>query len=102
MVADVGTRRGAKLSDVIEDRKWTNGLPRMSGLMENFLMSMIELIKLDNTALQNLHKEQFDINPKDLKTLKTSSVHVVAYAGPKVKERYEFSLYFLDPDKYRF
>ena len=102
MVADIGTRRGVKLSDVIEGSNWMNGFPWMSDLKENFPVSTIEQVKLDNAGLQSLQKEQIDINPQNLNTSKTSSAHTVNYAGPKVKERYEFSQYILDPNKFRF
>ena len=36
MVADIGTRKGTKIGDVVESSSWICGLPWMSGPEEEF------------------------------------------------------------------
>ena len=46
MVADLGTRKGAKISDVMEDRDWIKGLKWMSKPEEEFPIFTVEQINL--------------------------------------------------------
>ena len=62
MVADIGTRKGVKVSEVKEDSTWIKGFSWMSKAKEDFPVFTVEQIKLDKVELQNLRKEQLDID----------------------------------------
>ena len=58
MVADIGTRKGAKVSDVL-DSAWINGLDWMRAQEKGFpVIITVDEIKLDKTGLKSLRKEQ--------------------------------------------
>ena len=42
MIADIGTRRGAKIEQISPESKWVRGLPWMCGNPSNFPFSSVE------------------------------------------------------------
>ena len=57
MVADIGTRKGVKVSGVLQNSTWTNGLDWMSMPENNFPIFTVEQIKLDNAGVENIENE---------------------------------------------
>ena len=106
MVADIGTRNGVKISEVTENSVGIKGLSWMSAeAKENFPVLTVEQIKLNKAEFQNLKKEQLDGDiSENLNTSvsKNSYAHVSKYVSSRVKARYEFSKYIIDPNKFRY
>ena len=57
LVADIGTRRGAKLKDVNTESVWVNGLPWMKLDKSEFPMKSIKDISLDVNESKDGNKE---------------------------------------------
>ena len=51
MVADIGTRKGVKVSGILQNSTWTNGQDWMSMSENNFPIFTVEQIKLDNAGI---------------------------------------------------
>ena len=110
MIADLGTRRGAKISDVSPDSLWINGYAWMKLEKEHFPIQSISEINL--TPEQ---KKEFDLeclDPEDqsgniygfgqcLYALCTSTHTTSIVPADEVRKRYEFSNYVIDPNKFR-
>ena len=99
MPADIGTRKGATLKDVDQDSPWINGLPWMADDEENFPTQTIEEIKLNQQELAEAEKEKIIFKA-------FHSNHQVpeleASSFDKVKSRYDFSRYLIDPNRFSF
>ena len=94
MVADIGTRRGTSLADVSEDSKWSKGLPWMTNDESKFPSSTIHEIKLNANEVEEIKKEV---------TFGTMETYTMERKIPnEVLERFKFSNYLIDPNKYRF
>ena len=57
MVADLGTRNGAKIEDVSEDSKWLNGQNWCKNIKEIFPIKSVNKINLSNDDVK-LYKEE--------------------------------------------
>ena len=58
MVADIGTRKEAKLEDVNPESSWINGLPWMTSSEDKFPTKSVNQIKLSNSEIEVVTKEQ--------------------------------------------
>ena len=97
MITDLGTRKGAKISQVGDNSLWSQGLPWMRGMSDNFPIRSYQEIKLSDTEKENAFKERVTIE------LENESSYLTARHVPKeVGERYRFSSYLINPNKYRF
>ena len=98
MIADIGTRKGAKIPDVIEGSKWIYGLQWMTKPVQDFPSSTIDELKLNQNDLEEAEKEKICIqsfyNQREL--------GFDTYVDEQVKLRYELSNYIIDPDRFRF
>ena len=94
-VSDLGTRKGAKLSDVGPESAWSRGLPWMSCDESEFPLETIEELTLSNNEKSLANKEKVipDMNFDCLTTRIVPS---------EVGERYKFSNYLIDPCRFRF
>ena len=99
MIADLGTRRGVTLSDVGPDSPWINGHDWMRLDSSEFPVKTIADIKLSNENKKVAQKEEVLIDPLDCHVACTSFFPVVPVI---VKDRYKYSQYILDPNKFRF
>ena len=97
MIADLGTRRGASIEDVLPDSAWDVGYPWMTKDVADFpalkykdiTLSEEDNVKVDQEVIQY---QGFPCKPKE----PTNPV-------PKeVAERYQFSNYIVDPNRHRF
>ena len=109
MIADLGTRKGAKISDVGPDSEWMNGYAWMKSRREDFPIKDISQIKLTPEE-----KKEFDLECLDpgiqcetiygygkcLHAL-TNSYTADVVPAAEVKKRYQFSNYVIDPNRYR-
>ena len=57
-IADLGTRKGAKLECIGPDGEWTNGYEWMRGEEKDFPVKTIEQVTLDNEARSEARKEE--------------------------------------------
>ena len=103
MIADIGTRKGAKIEDVGPDSLWINGLAWMRGSESEFPMQSPSEIILCGDNHQEMLKECIEaesITGKGCHSIIcTSRFSLVPEA---VGDRYRFSNYLLDPNKFRF
>ena len=97
MIADIGTRRGAKIEDVSADSPWQKGFPWMSKEVHEFPAMSYAEVKLSDEEKRNAEKEIVGFKGFPSNAFVSSPI-------PKevLKERYEFSQYIIDPNKHRF
>ena len=97
-VADIGTRKGAQAADVDSGSIWAVGYPWMSEDEERFPLKSAKDIILSEQEKTNFEKECVvnDI----LATF--DSQCFVKYVPNDLGDRYKFSKYLVDPNKYRF
>ena len=60
MVADIETRKGVKVSGILQNSTWTSGLDWMSMSEKFFPIFTVEQIKLDNAEVENIKNELID------------------------------------------
>ena len=99
MIADLGTRRGVTISDVGPDSPWINGHEWMHSNSSEFPVKTIADIRLSNESKKVAQKEEVLIDPLDFNVTCMSFSPVVPVM---VKDRYGYSKYILDPNKFRF
>ena len=98
MPADLGTRKGVKISDIAADSDWCNGLPWMCLPEDEFPIKTIDQVKLDQQQIAEANKEKIEI-----KSYPSHYCATLDFGSRKfTKMRYKFSKYLLDPNKYRF
>lgn len=95
MIADLATRKGAKVEDVGPDSSWICGLPWMRDDESNFPIVSIGNMNLSLSDECEVSKEKVQIDIPN-------QVMVTKYVPEKVGERYQFSKYLVDPNRYRF
>ena len=96
MIADIGTRRGAKISQIGPDSKWVRGLPWMSGSPTNFPFSSVEDIKLSAKEKAEASKEKV-VDVDDM-----ASFCAISHVPEEVEDRYKFSKYLINPNRFKF
>ena len=97
-LADLGTRKGAKLSDVDEKSDWRNGFPWTRGPSDEFPIKTVEQISLSNREKSDASRELI-INGLENETFVCMTTR---YVPKEVGERYKFSQYLIDPNRFRF
>ena len=110
MTADLGTRKGAKLSDVSEDSKWVNGEDWLRYDRSGFPIKSAKELTLSNDDLSAHKNELLKSDVMDSEWIHRqlsdtySSSHSVftKYAQDKIRERYDLSSYLVDPMRFRF
>ena len=111
MIADLGTKRGARIEDIKDDAVWINGYEWMRMEFSEFPVKTVEQIKLDCNELKSACDEQ---NIEDLikfdwpnRTCYDKDVEVVAsfvcrkVVPEEICKRLEFSQYIVDPNLFR-
>ena len=95
-----------------EDSTWINGLPWMSKDRNSLPMRNVQEIKLNNNDIESMKRESLrpesiletvseDVSEDYASDLDTTSFVSRKVDLQKVKERYEFSSYIIDPNKFR-
>ncbi len=124
LIADLGTRKGAKLSDVDINSDWINGKKWMRGEQVTYPVKSVLELKLTDSEKESFQKELFlpYVKENDLTnydwpqthacTANSVSFHSVTFHAKnkldwsKVAElilaRYEHSSYLLDPNKHSY
>ena len=88
-----------KVSDVGPESKWINGLEWMKQIASKFPIKTISEINLSNGSQCDAQKEQIVIEAVDKSVTCTLHFPVVPRT---VKDRYIFSKYIIDPNRFRF
>ena len=100
MVADIGTRKGAKVDDVKPGSPWSEGFDWMRDDPDNFPIKTVSDIVLSEKSKVDFEKEMIH-----------DSFHVffagardcyLKFVPDELGERYGFSHYLLDPNRFRF
>ena len=107
MMADLGTRRGAKLSDVSENSPWIIGHEWAKYGKEHFPIKSISDIKLSKEELKGYSEEKLDLSDtnwinKQLSDEYLSYVTMNDGELNEISQRSKFSNYVIDPNKFRF
>ena len=103
MIADIGTRKGAKLENVSENSVWIKGLDWMHKDKSEFPVSTVNEIKLC-TSEKSIYNEE--ILKNDYTDLSFSNQDTCNFAKSKnmskhLEERYKFCNYLIDPNRFR-
>ena len=98
MIADLGTRKGVKIEEVGPNSPWIQGHSWMSERVANFPIKTIDEIILSNKEKGEANREKVitDFPCENVECLTTK------YVPNEVGERYIFSKYLIDPNKFRF
>ena len=98
MVADIGTRKGTKIGDVVKSSNWICGLPWMSRPEEEFHTLTLEQIIYNQQEVNEANKETII-----MKTFHTNKdAELDSSTDEQIKLRYTFSNYLIDPNRFRF
>ena len=108
-IADIGTRKGAKLEEIGEGSNWIRGLKWMSLEETEFPVKTIEELKLTSKELINVETEYLRHSSKDFmepQYLKRNYQEVLTSTrGRNITDEtekwYKFSNYVIDPNKFR-
>ena len=96
-IADLGTRKGAQIADVSPESDWINGFPWMKENDENFPIMEYGKIVLSGDEKSDADKEKVAVDLDD------SSQCLISRSVPsEVGDRYTFSKYLIDPNRFRF
>ena len=105
MIADLGTRKGARILDITRDSEWVNGKAWMSLNESEFPVSTVSEMTLNCTEMSEASSE---CNKPDItgQICVINSQHyaqsfIGASVPDQVKTRYEFSQYIMDPNRFR-
>ena len=99
MIADLGTRKGAKIVDVTPDSPWIQGLPWMRYKEANFPLKTADEIILSNQERMEVNKEGVLIGGEEHRE---NPCLTMKYVPEEVGDRYKFSKYLINPTRYRF
>ena len=105
MIADMGTRRGKKLKDVDQNSVWINGFTWMHEESSLFPSKSPQEIKLGNDEMQEVKKEmpfQCEKEGEQVNEVFHNTAVVSRNIPAEVQERYQFSMYIIDPNRRRF
>ena len=97
MPADLGTRKGATIKDVLMDSKWQNGYDWMKLNSSDFPMKSYEEIK---SSCINASEESNELIKDSLDAPATTVHHTQLQENLLL--RYQYSEYLIDPNKFRF
>lgn len=98
MIADIGTRRGAKISDITDDSKWIKGYEWMSLPEKQFPLSTLADVQVKRAELDEVEKEKIIIKS----FFANKEAEISTYAAKQIESRYNSSDYLIDPNRFRF
>ena len=109
MTTDLGTRRGVKVDDILENSIWFNGQQWTKSDQSEFPIKSINQIRLCKEDLK-MHNEEIlyedlcDIEwvNQQLSAKYSSYAALSDDTSKGIRERYQFSNYIIDPNKFRF
>ena len=107
MMADLGTRKGARVEDITQTGEWVNGKAKMNKCESEFPVSTVSQITLSGAEKSEVGGE---CNKPDI-TVQICTIGSYCYirAGcfsgkivpNEVKSRYKFPQYLIDPYRFR-
>ena len=111
MIADIGTRHGAKIDDALPGSVWMEGFPWMHGEISSFPVKTCEETKLSKSEMLNLKEESVvtkgsndsfadDASLQGTETYISTGYSIGQKVHVDVQTRYQFSDYLYDPNKY--
>ena len=107
-IADLGPRKGNKISDVLDNSVWVNGHKWAKGEISGFPILSFDKLKPSKEQLKTRENEVLKSDVVDFNWInKQLSVTHLCYGVTEgelnnVNDRYLFSCYIIDPNKYRF
>ena len=108
MIADLGTRKGAKLEKVLENSVWINGLEWMRKDRSEFPVSTVSEIKLNKNETGEYNSEiiKNEYAELDFVTSVYSDIAICNFSKcedmrKELENRYIFCNYIIDPNKFR-
>ena len=105
MTADIGTRKGAKIKDIKQDSEWINGKPWRSMEECDFPLKTVQDIALSQGEADEMEKETINLGLIDEFTNSSKVVlnnMSVGREAVEIENRYAFSEYIIDPNRFRF
>jgi hypothetical protein len=97
MIADLGTRKGASIDDV---KRFNLGLPWMREKPSEFPIRTVQELVLSAKDKAEAGREK--IIPEPHASAQTNQCLYARHVPKEVEERYSFSRYLIDPNRYRF
>ena len=97
MIADLGTRRGVTLNEVLPGSTYQVGFPFMS-----LDISLFPALRYDQITMTDEERKEVDREIIQFKGFPCKSELSLNPVPKEVAERYAFSNYILDPNKHRF
>ena len=103
-IADIGTRRGAKVEDVNQDSEWINGFKWMKSKREDFPVVSFTEMKLNHNERKEVSKESspLPIAEQEQPPLSFVSSTSRSNQSSEITKRYQYSNYLIDPNQYRY
>ena len=98
-IADLVTRKGARIEDVGSDSCWVRGSPWMRGEESSFPIVTVEQLVLSSRERAEANKEKvLEVDPESCE----KSAYMIKYVPDEVGERFKFSKYVINPCRFRF
>ena len=106
MMADLGTRKGARVKDITQTSEWVNGKEWMNRCESEFPVSAVNQITLNGADKSTVSSE---CNKPDI-TDQIFTIGAYGYDRPcfparivpgEVNSKYKFSQYLIDPNRFR-
>ena len=96
MIADLGTRKGARVDQIGPNSEWICGKPWMRGCPSDFPFSSVDDIKLSAREKSEAAKEKVvDVDAE-------STFCAITHVPKEVEDRYKFSQYLINPNRFNF
>ena len=103
MIADIGTRKGITVADVGPDSAWINGMSWMRGEESDFPVKTVSELILCREGKNEANKETIIVDIIEQQQYNYSPFYMPGKVVPdEVASRYKYSLYVIDPNRYRF
>ena len=100
MMADLGTRPCSTINSIASDSLWINGQDWMRQPSTNFPIKTAKEICLSQAEIQEVSKESHQ--SPEVGSQQTSYITSTTIVPNQVSDRYAFSNYIIDPNKFRF
>ena len=100
MVADIGTRKGAKIEDVRPGSPWIEGHEWMRKNPADFPLKSVGEITLSGSAKVDFEQESINMDVEVL--FSDARECYLKYVPDVLGERYKFASYLLDPNRFRY
>ena len=103
MIADLGTRKGATIADVGPNSEWICGFDWMHGDEIDFPVKTMSELELSSENEREAMKEKIILDVHDGHNELDILVHLpTRYVPTALGDRYSFSRYLIDPNRFRF